>query len=63
MIPVDVKMAQTKNWNRMPLKELVAALNTKTNGAVVQADDPIAPPEAHGVEAAPDGKLWYEVTL
>jgi hypothetical protein len=62
MIPVNVKMAQAKNWNRMPLKELVEALNAKTNGAVVQADSPL-PAGIGAVETSPDGQLWYEVTL
>jgi hypothetical protein len=62
MIPVNVAMAQTKNWNRMPLKELVAALNAKTNGAVVQADSPL-PAGIGSVVTSPDGQLWYEVTL
>jgi hypothetical protein len=63
MIPVNVKMAQAKKWNRMPLTALVDALKAKTNGAVVQADLDL-PPGAHAVTSSPDDPaLWYEVTL
>ena len=63
MIPVNVQMAQQKNWNRMPLTALVDALKAKTNGAVVQADLDL-PPNAHSVASSPDDpSLWYEVTI
>ncbi len=62
MIPVDEAMARKKNWNRMPLKDLVTALQGKTHGAVVRADQPL-PEGVPSVAASPDGELWYEVTL
>jgi hypothetical protein len=64
MIPVNVKMAQTKKWMRMPLDKLVDALKAKTKGGVVQADQPL-PTGVRSVAASPDPDrtLWYEVTL
>jgi hypothetical protein len=60
MIPVFRAMALQKHWGGMPLPELVAALQAKTNGAVLQADtDPPAGLPAH-VTTNP---LYLEVVL
>jgi hypothetical protein len=40
MIPVDHQMAKKKGWRHMPLQALVEALERKTNGRLLRADDP-----------------------
>jgi hypothetical protein len=47
-IPVDHEMAMKKRWGRMPLPELVTALDTKTGGKVVRIDQGPETP-IHGV--------------
>jgi hypothetical protein len=61
MIPVDHNMAVKKGWGKMPLDELVAALNKRVKSAVLQADKPapmLAPPEI-----LREDPLFYEVTF
>jgi len=38
MIPVDHAEAVRKNWSRIPLPEIVKALNDQTHQSVIQAD-------------------------
>jgi hypothetical protein len=47
MIPVDQDMAKKKRWVRMPLYELVEALENKTQGrgGVIRSDQPASPAE------------------
>jgi hypothetical protein len=60
MIPVDHEMALKKRWGKMPLPELVEALEAKTGGFVFRSD-----------HAAPQGRpysvlekdLYFEVVL
>jgi hypothetical protein len=59
MIPVNVAMAVKKRWTKMPLKELVAALDEKASKGVIQADKDA--PNNAPVTAKSD--LFYEVTL
>lgn len=65
-IPVDHAMAVKKRWGRMPLPELVDALNERTHGRVVRIDED-APAGLEAVTAGPPGgpfgALWYEWTL
>jgi hypothetical protein len=60
MIPVNVTMAQAKHWTHMPLPELVEALKAKTNGAVLQGDEPVPAGLPFTVQ---DDALFLEVTL
>jgi beta-lactamase superfamily II metal-dependent hydrolase len=41
MIPVDHAMAVKKRWGRMPLPELVARIQEKTEGRVLRVDDKV----------------------
>jgi hypothetical protein len=59
MIPVDRAMAQKKRWGRMPLADLVTALQEKTRNRVVQSDQP-PPPD---VTSLVSEDLYYELTL
>jgi hypothetical protein len=59
MLPVDAKMAQQKHWGRMPLPDLVEALEKKTGKRVVQSDQP-APA---GMDNLVRTSLYYELTL
>ncbi|MFZ1426913.1 MAG: hypothetical protein WAS21_09110 [Geminicoccaceae bacterium] len=65
-IPVDHAMAVKKRWGRMPLPELVDALNERTHGRVVRIDEDL-PAGLGAVTAGPPGgplgALWYEWTL
>jgi ClpP class serine protease len=49
MIPVDQEMAKKKRWGRIPLDEIVAALQERTKlgeGVVLRVDSPL--PETKG---------------
>lgn len=59
MIPVDQDMAKKKRWNHMPLDELVKALNTKAQGAVLRIDR--SKPQTR--ENVSGDALYYEVTF
>ncbi len=59
MIPVDHDEALKKHWDRMPLPNLVDALNEQTKKQVLRADDEALPP---GITAI-DDKLYYEVSF
>jgi hypothetical protein len=59
MLPVDTKMAGQKNWDHMPLPDLVEALKKKTGRRVVQSDRPA--PE--GMDNLVRTDLYYELTL
>lgn len=61
MIPVDQEMARKKNWERMPLPELITALIAKTGGHVVRSDAPA--PSGLGTDLRAEGHLYYEYTL
>jgi hypothetical protein len=67
MIPVNHEMAVKKHWGKMPLEELVKALQKQGNGLVLQGDD-VRTPDLRGVhvdvadQMTDDGKpLYYEV--
>lgn len=60
MIPVNHEMALKKHWTRMPLHELVAALDERTHGAVVRADEPTP---AGLSQRLTENKLYVEVEL
>jgi hypothetical protein len=59
MIPVDQEMAKKKRWNKMPLTELVAALDKQTKGAVLRIDKPVPATREKVVEDS----LFFELTL
>jgi hypothetical protein len=61
MIPVDQEMAKKKRWGKMPLEELVTALNKQAKGAVLQVDK-ATPTDTHGEKVVED-PLFYEVTF
>ena len=55
VIPVDQDVAKKMRWNAMPLKSLVAALKTKTNGRTFRTDV-----EPSDIDAIKVTKLFYE---
>lgn len=70
-LPVDHAMATVKHWDNMPLPKLLAVLNEKSGGKVVQMDQPFpkalggASAEAHFTARDPGapglgGPLFYE---
>jgi hypothetical protein len=59
MIPVDHDMAVKKHWGKMPLDELVAALEKQTQGAVIRIDRPKPTTRLQLIE----DKLFFELTL
>jgi hypothetical protein len=59
MIPVDHDMAVKKRWGKMPLDELVAALNQYAKGAVLRVDHP----KPATTENVVEDKLFFEVTF
>jgi hypothetical protein len=59
MIPVDHEMAVKKRWGKMPLEELVKALNERAKGVVLQVDKPTPQTTENVVE----DKLFFEVTF
>jgi len=59
MIPVDHEMAVKKRWGKMPLDELVTALNQRAKGAVLRVDKPMPSTQEKVVE----DPLFFEVTL
>jgi hypothetical protein len=59
MIPVDHEMAVKKRWGKMPLDELVAALNSQAKGVVLRVDQPKPDTQENVVE----DKLFFEVTF
>ncbi len=59
MIPVDHAMAVKKRWGKMPLDELVKALNDHAKGVVLRVDEPKPPTRENVVEE----KLYFEVTF
>ncbi len=61
MIPVNHEMALKKRWGKMPLDELVTALNKQAKGVVLRVDEP-KPSDTHG-EAVVEDPLFYEVTF
>jgi hypothetical protein len=61
MIPVNHEMALKKRWGKMPLEELVTALNKQAKGVVLRVDEP-TPAETHGERVVED-PLFYEVTF
>jgi hypothetical protein len=59
MIPVDHAMAVKKRWGKMPLDELVAALNQRAKDVVLRVDQPMPKTQANVIE----DKLFFEVTF
>jgi hypothetical protein len=59
MIPVDHAMAVKKRWGKMPLDELMAALNERAKDVVLRVDKPNPKTQASVVE----DKLFFEVTF
>jgi hypothetical protein len=59
MIPVDHEMAVKKRWGKMPLDELVAALNSQAKGVVLRVDKP----KPATTENVVEDKLFFEVTF
>jgi hypothetical protein len=59
-IPVIRETALQRHWNRMPLSELVEALDAKTGGAVLQSDKE-AP--AALKQQIIENDLYFEVVL
>jgi len=59
MIPVDHDMAVKKRWGKMPLDELVTALEKQKANTVVRVDRPKPQTELQLVE----DKLFFEVTF
>ncbi len=59
MIPVDHAMAVKKRWGKMPLDELVKALNDHAKGVVLRVDEPKPLTRENVVEE----KLYFEVTF
>jgi hypothetical protein len=59
MIPVNEEMAGKKGWNKMPLKDLVAALRKQASGAVLRVDE--AKPATR--ENIVENELFFEVTF
>ena len=59
MIPVDHEMAVKKRWGKMPLDELVAALNKQAKGVVLRVDEP----KPDTTENVVEDKLFFEVTF
>ncbi|WP_396604500.1 hypothetical protein ACFLEY_02255 [Bradyrhizobium sp. YCK136] len=59
MIPVDHEMAVKKRWGKMPLDELVAALNERAKDVVLRVDQPMAKKQASVIE----DDLFFEVTF
>jgi hypothetical protein len=59
MIPVDHDMAVKKRWGKMPLDELVAALNQQAKGVVLRVDRP----KPATTENVVEDKLFFEVTF
>jgi hypothetical protein len=59
IIPVDEKEALKKRWGRMPLPDLIAALEKKAPGRVLRTDQrPASPPEGVVI-----GDNYFEVRL
>jgi hypothetical protein len=59
MIPVDHEMAVKKRWGKMPLDDLVAALNERAKDVVLRVDRPKPKTQANVIE----DKLFFEVTF
>lgn len=59
IIPVDEKEALKKRWGRMPLPDLIAALEAKAPGMVFRTDQKPAKPPNNGVI----GENYFEVWL
>jgi len=59
-VPVDREMAIKKNWNQMPLNELMTRLNEITEDRVVRIDSDI--PEKLQTSMKPD-RLFHEIAL
>jgi hypothetical protein len=59
LIPVDQKMAKKKNWNKMPLEDLLTALGKQAKGAILRVDKPMPATRENVVE----DKLFFEVTF
>jgi hypothetical protein len=59
-VPVDHKMAVKKNWNQMPLNDLMKRLNEITDERVVRIDQDI--PAKLSKSMVPD-KLFHEIAL
>jgi hypothetical protein len=60
MIPVNHDMAVKKHWGKMPLDELVSALNKKINGAVIRSDQTAPASFPFPLE---ENSLYYELSL
>ncbi|WP_209427801.1 hypothetical protein [Pararhodobacter sp. SW119] len=56
LVPVDETVARARNWTRIPLPELLSALDDATGGRVLRADAP--PPDAADIDAT---ALRYDV--
>jgi len=59
MIPVDHDMAVKKRWGKMPLDDLVAALNQYAKGVVLRVDQP----KPATTENVVEDRLFFEVTF
>ncbi|MBR0941573.1 hypothetical protein [Bradyrhizobium liaoningense] len=59
MIPVDHEMAVKKRWGKMPLDELVAALNERAKDVVLRIDQPKPKTQANVIE----DRLFFEITF
>jgi len=59
MLPVDHEMAVKKRWGKMPLTEIVEALNKRAKDGVLRVDEP-KPPTMQNVVEDP---LFFEATF
>ncbi len=59
LLPVDEAVARARNWTRIPLPELLEALDAQTEGRVLRADAP-APAAAADIDAT---ALRFDVFL
>jgi hypothetical protein len=62
LIPVDHGMALKKRWGKMPLENIVKALNAKTKNRVLRVDEPVPAHIADTVNQGPEG-LYYEIMV
>jgi hypothetical protein len=59
LVPVDAEVARARNWTRIPLPDLLSALDTATGGRVLRADMP-PPSDAPDIDAT---ELRFDVLL
>lgn len=57
-IPTNEKDAKKVGWGRMPFKDILEALEKKTNGRVIRADDPLIKSDSESLDFdMPSGSL------